>query len=269
VHTWPRHPLVLARQAVTVQAAAEGRFSLGLGVGHRPLVEGPLGLRWREPTRHMADYAATVADLVRDRRVERAGDPGGFDAALDMAPGAPVDLVVAALGERMCRTAGSVADAVMTWLAPPAHLAGTTLPTVTAAACEAGREPPRVIAAAPVALEADFGAVRAGLSAAFGFMARAPAYASTIEAAGVSPVATDEGGWTDEAADAVAVWGDERSLGTRVEAMRAAGADEVVLWPFPTAKPAAESLRATLEALGRLARGARWPPDERRGGRRG
>ena len=147
VHTWPRHPLVLARQALTVQAAAGGRFSLGIGVGHRQLVEGPLGLRWRAPAAHIAEYAAIVADLLREGRTSRAGHEYCVDAALDIEARPPVGLVVAALGERMCRVAGAVADGVMTWLAPPAYVAGTVLPAVAAGAAAAGRETPRVIAA--------------------------------------------------------------------------------------------------------------------------
>jgi 5,10-methylenetetrahydromethanopterin reductase len=251
VHTWPRHPLVLARQALTVQAAAGGRFSLGIGVGHRQLVEGPLGLRWRAPAAHMAEYAAIVADLLREGRTSRAGHEYCVDAALDIEARPPVGLVVAALGERMCRVAGAVADGVMTWLAPPAYVAGTVLPAVAAGAAAAGRETPRVIAALPTAVEADVEAVRAGMNAAFGFMARAPAYAAAVEGAGVAR-AGDDDGWSDEAIDAVALWGDERALAERVRALQDAGADEVVCWPFATGDDAAGSLTTTTGALGRL-----------------
>lgn len=252
VHTWPRHPVVLARQALTVQSAAGGRFSLGLGVGHRALVEGSLGLRWRAPAAHMAEYAAIVADLLRVGRTSREGRWYRVDAALDIEAHPPVELVVAALGERMCRVAGAVADAVMTWLAPPACVAGSVLPAVVAGARHAVREPPRVVAAVPVALSTSWEEVRVGMNAAFGSMARAPAYAAAVQSAGVAHAAGDAG-WTDEAIDTVALAGDELALAGGVRALLDAGVDEVVCWPFAAGRDAAGSLTATVEALGRLA----------------
>ena len=89
------------------------------------------------------------------------------------------------------------------------------------------------------------------MNAAFGFMARAPAYAAAVEGAGVARAAADDG-WSDEAIDAVALWGDERALAERVRALQDAGADEVVCWPFATGDDAAGSLTTTTGALGRL-----------------
>src|SRR5207247_3422785 len=38
VPSFPRHPLSLAQQALTAQAAGCGRFTLGIGASHRPVV---------------------------------------------------------------------------------------------------------------------------------------------------------------------------------------------------------------------------------------
>ena len=46
VPTWPKHPLAMAAQALTTQAAVGGRLALGGGPSHRPLMEGPFGVRW-------------------------------------------------------------------------------------------------------------------------------------------------------------------------------------------------------------------------------
>ncbi len=77
-------------------------------------------------------------------------------------------------------------------------------------------------------------------------------YTAAVEGAGVARAAGDDG-WSDEAIDAVALWGDERALAARVRALQEAGADEVVCWPFATGDDAAGSLTATTGALGRLA----------------
>jgi hypothetical protein len=65
---------------------------------------------------------------------------------------------------------------------------------------------------------------------------------------------TDEGGWTEEMLDAVVAWGDESDLDARVNELADAGADELVLWPFPVGDDPGASLAATLEAMQGLAR---------------
>src|SRR3954471_14243671 len=46
VPTWPKHPLALAAQALTTQAAVGGRLALGGGASHPPRMEGPVGGGW-------------------------------------------------------------------------------------------------------------------------------------------------------------------------------------------------------------------------------
>ena len=41
VPTFPRHPVVLAQQALTTQAATDGRLALGIGLSHQLVIEGP------------------------------------------------------------------------------------------------------------------------------------------------------------------------------------------------------------------------------------
>ena len=42
--TYPRHPVVMAQQGLTTQAATGGRFILGIGVSDPPMIEDFLGL---------------------------------------------------------------------------------------------------------------------------------------------------------------------------------------------------------------------------------
>jgi alkanesulfonate monooxygenase SsuD/methylene tetrahydromethanopterin reductase-like flavin-dependent oxidoreductase (luciferase family) len=49
VPTYPRHPIALAMQALTVQAATGGRLVLGIGPSHRIAVEGAWGLSYAKP----------------------------------------------------------------------------------------------------------------------------------------------------------------------------------------------------------------------------
>ena len=101
VPTFPRHPTAMAQQALTAQAMAGGRFTLGIGLSHQVVIETMLGLSFAKPYSHMKEYLAVLAPLMRTGSVmlpgrgvprrgepERAGraavpDPGGGARAED------------------------------------------------------------------------------------------------------------------------------------------------------------------------------------------
>ena len=56
VPTYGRHPLTMAQQALTVQAASGGRFTLGIGLSHQMVIESMFGLSFDKPVRHMREY---------------------------------------------------------------------------------------------------------------------------------------------------------------------------------------------------------------------
>ena len=74
VRTLPRHPMVLAQQAMTVSALTQGRLALGIGPSHQPAVEAGWGLSFDRPIAHMRDYLSVLVPLVRDGRVAYQGD---------------------------------------------------------------------------------------------------------------------------------------------------------------------------------------------------
>ncbi|MFZ9385100.1 MAG: LLM class flavin-dependent oxidoreductase, partial [Ilumatobacteraceae bacterium] len=49
VPTYPRHPMMMAQQALTVNAACEGRLCLGIGLSHQMVVEGMWGMSFDKP----------------------------------------------------------------------------------------------------------------------------------------------------------------------------------------------------------------------------
>jgi F420-dependent oxidoreductase-like protein len=251
VHIWPRHPVVLAQEALTLAELSAGRFELGVGIGHRAMVEETLGLSWEDPVGRTREVVQVVSALLRDGSVAFVGAHVRAQATLRVRSTVAPPVVVAALGERMCHMAGQVADGVMTWLAPASYVASTVAPAVAAGARAASRPAPRIIAAIPAACSDDVGAVRAGVRDAFGYMLRAPSYRAMLAAAGVLP--RDADGLTAAAADAITAHGDEDAIHARARELIAAGADEVVLWPFPVAADTAASLRRTLDAMERIA----------------
>ena len=55
VPTYPRHPVMLAGQALTVQAAVGGRLTLGIGLSHQVVIENVFGQSFDKPARHMRE----------------------------------------------------------------------------------------------------------------------------------------------------------------------------------------------------------------------
>ncbi len=99
VPTYPRHPMTMAAEALTAQAASGGRVTLGIGLGHQMVVENMWGLSFDRPAAHMADYLAVLMPLLSDRSVN-TGDEG-LGVSVTMSIPADIeapDVVVAALG---------------------------------------------------------------------------------------------------------------------------------------------------------------------------
>src|SRR6202020_16372 len=55
VPTYPRHPAVLAQQALTTATALGGRLALGIGLSHKIVIEEMYGYSFDRPARHMAE----------------------------------------------------------------------------------------------------------------------------------------------------------------------------------------------------------------------
>ena len=70
----PRHPMALAQQALTASAATRGRFTLGIGLSHKIVIEDMFGLSYDKPARHMREYLEVLAPLLRGEPVKFEGD---------------------------------------------------------------------------------------------------------------------------------------------------------------------------------------------------
>src|SRR5262249_41791567 len=150
--TYPRHPVALAQAALSAQAAARGRFTLGVGLSHQVVIESMLGLSFAKPYSHMREYLAVLCPLIRTGSVQFAG--GEFRVGANGAvPGAtPCPILVAALAPRMLALAGREADGTITWMTGPRTVREHTVPRICEAAARAGRPAPRVVVGLPVAV---------------------------------------------------------------------------------------------------------------------
>src|SRR5438105_132514 len=73
VPIYVHHPVAMAQQALTVQAATGGRLLLGIGLSHRPVVEQRWGLSFERPAEYMQEYLAILLPLLRGEAVAYSG----------------------------------------------------------------------------------------------------------------------------------------------------------------------------------------------------
>lgn len=153
-----RHPIAMAQQALSVQAVAEGRLALGLGVSHHWVVTEMLGLPYEHLAPLMRDYLEALAPALAGPGpglVDVKNDTFRIKNPIDITDITPNPVLIAALGPAMLRLAGSHTDGTILWLADERAIGSHVVPRLTAAAESAGRPAPRVVAGVPVCLCAD------------------------------------------------------------------------------------------------------------------
>ena len=98
VPTWTRHPQATAAAALTAQAATGGRFVLGIGLLHKPVVEDYFKMTWEKPIRHMNDYLDVLQPLLTDGKADHIGVVWSFTGSSARPTTDPPKVMLAALG---------------------------------------------------------------------------------------------------------------------------------------------------------------------------
>ncbi len=234
VPTWPRHPQVMAQQAATANSMCGGRFRLGLGPSHAPVMQ-RLGIDFDRPISHLREYLTIVRALLADGKLAHQGERYQVQGMLDVEGGGTPPVMLSALREQMCRLAGAHADGVLPWLPSPDYIAEVVVPNVAMGAASANRAMPPVIAEFPAALTTDSDELAQICATDLMIYPMMPFYRAMWEHAGIElgdrKVA---GGWSRPMIDASIAHGDEHALATRIDAYFAAGADEVIVSPMGT-----------------------------------
>jgi len=116
-----RTPVVLGMTAATLGHIAPGRFSLGLGVSSRAIVEQWNGLTFVPGLAQMREAVQVIRGVLSGERVNFDGrfyTIRNFRLQIPPPP-SPVRIVLAALGDEALRLAGEIADGVlMNWIGP-------------------------------------------------------------------------------------------------------------------------------------------------------
>jgi len=185
IPTFPRHPMVLAGQALTARTAIGDRLTLGIGLSHATMMS-QLGLPFDRPIRHLKDYLSILMPLLTDGKVAYEGETISCHAESFFRPEARCPVVVAALGPQALKVAGRMADGTTLAWVGPRTVREHIKPRLSEAATAAGKSPPRIIASLPICVTDDESRVRSRISKTLKMYGELPSYKAMFEREGVT-----------------------------------------------------------------------------------
>jgi 5,10-methylenetetrahydromethanopterin reductase len=222
VPTYPRHPMMLAQQALTTNELTGGRFTLGIGLSHQPVIEQMMGMSFEKPVRHMREYLSILRPLLHERTVAFNGETLGANATIEIPAAEPTPILVAALGPRMLALAGELADGTITWMTGPETVRNHIVPSIRAGAEGADRPTPRVVTGVPICVTDDPDAVRARAAKALVVYGVLPSYRAMLDREGLEGPAD------------IVIAGSEDECRAGIERYVEAGADDVLAMEMAT-----------------------------------
>lgn len=219
---WARHPATMQAGAATLGAAYPGRFMLGIGVSHAPIVERS-GQTYDRPLTRMVQYL------------------DGMDQVAAEVPttDVPVPRVLAALGPKMLALARDRADGAHPYFVPVEH---------TPLARQILGPDRLLIPEQAVILGTDAEQARRVARGHTTSYLRLPNYVNNLRRLGYSDQDLSGGG-SDRLVDAIVAWGDEEQIAARVRQHLAGGADHVLLQPLGDLESAVAQLERLAPAV--------------------
>ena len=203
--TYPRHPTAIAQQALTTAAVTNNRFTLGIGLSHKLVIEDMFGMSYDKPAKHMREYLSVLMPLARGETANFEGEQYTVRGVKIAVPGAePLPVVIAGLGPVMLRLAGEMTDGTSTWMVGPKTMADHIVPGL-------GRDDATVVGGVPIALTTNIESAREKIAKDLVIYGQLPSYRAMLDREGI-----------DGPAD-LAIVGDENTLRGEIKRFQDAG----------------------------------------------
>src|SRR3954454_8579224 len=119
VPVYPRHPMALAQQALTTSVLTGDRLPLGVGLSHKFIIERTFGLSFDAPSRYMREYLSILQPMLAGEAVRFQVRSCESSGQLTIADAHRVPVLLAAMGPRMLRLAGTMTDGTLLGWAGP------------------------------------------------------------------------------------------------------------------------------------------------------
>lgn len=147
---YSREPMLMAQQALTANAVAGGRLTLGIGLAHPESVPRTWNHTYDRPAHFMDEYLSVLLPLLDEQTVEFSGDMISTSGSLEFGGVAPPPVLLAALAPRMLVMAAQQTDGTLLWVTGPKTIRTHIAPKLAEAAQAAGRPRSRIVAALPI-----------------------------------------------------------------------------------------------------------------------
>jgi F420-dependent oxidoreductase-like protein len=249
VPTYPRHPLVMAQQALSINDIAPGRLRLGVGPSHQSIIEGIYGLRQETPLTHLREYVHVLRTVLWEGKVDHQGK--FFNVKLSLPHKAQIPILISTLGMKAFQLAGEIADGALSWVCPIQYLIRSGTPALRNGADVANRQSaPPLVAYISVALSEDRHAVLEAGRQMINIYTKLPFYVQMFSDAGF-PITADQK-IPDSLIDSLIVSGDEKMVAAKlIELLSVAGLDELMV-NFVPIKDAKDEFMRIIHLIGKL-----------------
>jgi len=227
VPTWPRHPIVMASQAMTLEQLAPGRVRLGIGPSHEANMRNSYGADFHHPLTELREYLVVIRALSTTGAVDFVGEH--VTAKTTWRQPVPFELLASALRPRSFEVCGQLADGAISWMCPRHYLVTQALPAIAGGAKRADRPAPPLIAHVPIMVSSDRAAVRDLARKQLGGYMTSPFYLAMFKEAGF-PGANE--GYSDGMLDDLVVSGTEAEITERLRGYIVDGCGEILAHPL-------------------------------------
>lgn len=269
-----RPPALMAMGAASMQALSGGRFVLGIGTSSSIIIEGWMGVDFKNPYTRMRETVEVLRAAFSGEKVSFAGTTittKGFRLTAD--PGTPVPIYIAGLGPKMLRLAGEVGDGVILFLFTPDG-AKDAIAQVHEGARAAGRDPSKidVVMRIGVAVDEDPQFLSYMLRRITTAYAMVDVYNASLSRQGFAEESSElahrwkqgdrdgaSAAITDRMLDGLYVYGDEDSCRLKLDAFREAGVTTPVILPISVAGDPAERMTKVEKIVTSMGQGQMGP----------